>query len=121
MLLTREFRFHASHQIPNHDGLCQNLHGHSYLLYITVKGKVDPKTGIVIDFDELDRIVREKVLKKLDHNFLNNHIPLPSCENIAVWIWKEVKPELPGLDEVKLYETHDSCVIYRGDEDERAA
>ncbi len=120
MQLTREFRFHASHQIPNHDGLCQNLHGHSYLLYITVKGKVDPKTGMVIDFDDLDHIVRENVLKKLDHNFLNNHIPLPSCENIAVWIWNHVKPGLPGLYEVKLYETHDSCVIYHG-ENEQAA
>jgi len=120
MQLTREFRFHASHQIPNHDGLCQNLHGHSYLLYITVQGKVDPKTGMVIDFDEMDRIVRENVLKKLDHSFLNNNIPLPSCENIAVWIWNQVKANLTGLFEVKLYETHDSCVIYRG-ENEQAA
>ncbi|MCW5828411.1 MAG: 6-carboxytetrahydropterin synthase QueD [Deltaproteobacteria bacterium] len=121
MLLTREFRFHSSHQIPNHDGLCQNLHGHSYLLYVTVKGRVNPETGMVLDFDDLDGIVRGRVLVKLDHNFLNNHIPLPSCENIAMWIWNQIRPDLPGLFEVKLYETHDSYVTYRGGEDERAA
>ncbi len=121
MLLTREFRFHSSHQIPNHDGLCQNLHGHSYLLYVTIRGPVNPKTGMVIDFADLDVAVRERVISKLDHNFLNNHIPLPSCENIAIWIWNALKPGLKDLHEVKLYETHDSFVVYRGEENEAAA
>lgn len=115
MQLTREFRFEASHRIPNHEGLCNRIHGHSYTLFVTVEGPVNPATGMVIDFDELSEHVRSRVLEKLDHGFLNDFIPLPSAEAICVWIWDQLKPLVPVLSEVKLYETWDACAIYRGD------
>lgn len=115
MILTREFRFEASHRIPNHDGLCNRIHGHSYNLFLSVEGTVDPGTGMLIDFDDMSRYVQDRVMSKLDHGFLNDFIPLPTCEAIAVWIWDELKPVIPQLSEIKLYETWDACAIYRGE------
>lgn len=121
MKLTREFRFEASHRIPNHEGLCNRIHGHSYNLFITVDGPVDPRTGMVIDFDDLSRHVDQRVMSKLDHGFLNDYIPLPSCEAISVWIWRALKPVVPILSEVKLYETWDAFTVYRGEDEDAAA
>jgi 6-pyruvoyltetrahydropterin/6-carboxytetrahydropterin synthase len=58
--------------------------------------------------------VREKVIYALDHKFLNDLIPLSTAENISTWIWDQLKPELPLLLQVELFETTDNCVIYRG-------
>ncbi|MEW6774663.1 MAG: 6-carboxytetrahydropterin synthase QueD [Bdellovibrionota bacterium] len=121
MRLTREFRFEASHKIPNHEGLCSRIHGHSYTLFVSVEGPVNVKTGMVVDFDDLSRHVQQRVLEKLDHGFLNDFIPLPSCEAISVWIWEQLKPAVPELSEIKLYETWDACTIYRGEKDDAAA
>ncbi len=121
MKLMREFRFEASHKIPNHEGLCNRIHGHSYNLFISVEGPVDARTGMVVDFDEMSRLVQERVLDKLDHGFLNDYIPLPSCESISVWIWDQLKGSLPHLSEVQLYETFDACSIYRGEEGDARA
>ncbi|MCB0218161.1 MAG: 6-carboxytetrahydropterin synthase [Chrysiogenetes bacterium] len=115
MILTREFRFEASHSIPNHGGLCNRIHGHSYNLFISVEGTVDAETGMLIDFDDMSRHVEREVMGKLDHGFLNDYIPLPTCEAIAVWIWEKLKPVVPELSEIKLYETVDACAIYRGE------
>jgi len=70
---------------------------------------------MVLDFEGLSRIVREQVLQKLDHHFLNDLIPLPTSENISAWIWEQLKPELPGLCQLELFETADNCVIHRGE------
>jgi len=55
-----------------------------------------------------------KVIQRLDHHFLNDLIPLSTAENIAVWIWEQLKPDLPDLFQVEVFETTDNCVIYRG-------
>jgi len=75
------------------------------------------RLGIAFDFAELEKIVKEKVIKKLDHTYLNDLLPQPSTENIALWIWKRLK-ELP-LYEVKVWESPTSWVTYRGDEEKR--
>lgn len=121
MQLTREFRFEASHRIPNHEGLCNRIHGHSYNLFISVEGTVNTDTGMLIDFDEMSRYVEDEVMSKLDHGFLNDYIPLPTCEAIAVWIWQKLKPVIPELSEIKLYETVDACAIYRGEAEDAEA
>ena len=115
MIVRKEYRFEAAHFIHNHPGRCRNLHGHSYRLFVSVEGPVDAETGMVLDFEGLSRIVREQVLQKLDHHFLNDLIPLPTSENISAWIWEQLKPELPGLCQLELFETADNCVIHRGE------
>jgi len=114
MILRKEYGFEAAHFIHNHPGKCRNLHGHSYKLFVSLEGQVHPETGMIIDFDDLSKIVREKVIYALDHKFLNDLIPLSTAENISTWLWDQLKPELPLLLQVELFETTDNCVIYRG-------
>ena len=75
--LTKQFRFEAAHALYNYDGPCKNIHGHSYLLYVTVKGRpaedpTDPKHGMVIDFGVLKKIVHELIVDPLDHALMVN-------------------------------------------------
>ena len=114
MILRKEYGFEAAHFIYNHPGKCRNLHGHSYKLFVSLEGEVNPETGMIIDFDDLSKIVRDKVLFPLDHHFLNDLIPLSTAENISTWIWEQLKPALPELFQLELFETSDNCVIYRG-------
>ena len=114
MILRKEYGFEAAHFIYNHPGKCRNLHGHSYKLFVSLEGQVNPETGMIIDFDDLSKIVREKVIFPLDHRFLNDLIPLSTAENISAWIWGQLKPDLPGLVQLELFETTDNCVIHRG-------
>ena len=70
--LTKEFRFEMAHALHNYDGLCKNIHGHSYILQVTVIGtpcqnKENPKLGMVMDFGDLKAIVNEEIVSKLDH------------------------------------------------------
>ena len=114
MILRKEYGFEAAHFIYNHPGKCRNLHGHSYRVFVSVEGEVLPETGMLIDFDDLSKIVVGKVIEPLDHHFLNDLIPLSTAENIAVWIWNQLQPGLPGLCQIEVFETSDACVIYRG-------
>ena len=73
--LTKEFTFEAAHALEGYDGLCREIHGHSYRLFVTVKGtpcadESNPKFGMVMDFGELKRIVNEQILSRLDHAFV---------------------------------------------------
>ena len=115
MILRKEYWFESAHFIYNHPGKCRNLHGHSYKLFVNIEGAVNPETGMIIDFDDLSKIVEGKVISRLDHRFLNDLIPLSTAENIAVWIWRELQPVLPGLVQIEVFETADNCVIYRGE------
>lgn len=114
MILRKEYGFEAAHFIHNHPGKCRNLHGHSYKLFVSLEGSVNPETGMIIDFDDLSKVVVDKVIQRLDHRFLNDLIPLSTAENISVWIWEELKPSLPLLCQIEVYETLDNSVIYRG-------
>ncbi len=114
MILRKEYRFEAAHFIYNHPGKCRNLHGHSYHLFVSLEGTVNPETGMIIDFDDLSRVVNDQVIAKLDHHFLNDLIPLSTAENISAWIWDQLKPQLPGLCQIEVFETADNCVINRG-------
>ncbi len=69
---------------------------------------------MVYDFFELKQVVNTKVLERLDHHFLNDIIMPSTVENIAIWIWNELKTELP-LHQIKLWETPTSYVIYQGE------
>ena len=131
--LTKEFRFEMSHILEGYDGLCKNLHGHSYRLFVTVIGEPindpsNPKDGMVMDFGDLKKIVGTKVVSVFDHaleipsseklevlkqiNEKTVVVPFqPTCENLLPYIANEIMNELPQrvkLYQLKLYETANS-------------
>jgi len=75
--ITKEFKFEMAHALHGYDGLCKNIHGHSYKLWVTVKGEVRDenshvKDGMVIDFAELKEIVKPEIIDKYDHSLVLN-------------------------------------------------
>ena len=116
MLLSKEFTFDAAHNLVNYHGKCEKLHGHTYKLKVVLEGTPDSE-GMIMDFCELSSIVKESVISRLDHSYINDLIAQPSAENIAVWIWHEiedkVKRENCNLYEVHVWETATSCVVLR--------
>lgn len=118
MEIFKEFTFESAHHLPNvPDGhKCRRLHGHSFRVRLAVEGPVDPVTGWVMDFADL-KAAFEPILKRLDHYYLNEIPGLenPTSEVIAKWIWAELKPTLPQLSEVKLWETCTAGCTYRGE------
>lgn len=111
MLVTKEFSFDSAHYLPDYHGKCENMHGHTYKLQVTVEGEVQPD-GMVIDFVKLKEIVKNKVIDKLDHKILNEIIANPSAENTAIWIWEQLEKDL-AIFEIKVWETPTSFVTYR--------
>ncbi len=119
MLLSKDFTFDAAHNLINYHGKCERLHGHTYKLRVIVEGTPDSE-GMIIDFIELKALVKERILSRLDHSYINEIISQPSAENIALWIWDEleesVKRENCSLYEIHVWETADSRVILRRDD-----
>ena len=119
MTIIKKFSFDAAHYLPSYEGKCERLHGHTYLLNVKVDGTPDEE-GMVIDFIKLKQIVNEKVIERFDHSCLNDFLPCPSAENIAVYVWKELEPLVAAdhsrLSEVEVWETKTSGCIYRGEE-----
>ncbi len=118
MLVSKEFTFDAAHFLTKYHGKCENLHGHTYRLRVTVDGPVG-EDDMVMDFCVLKELVGERVLGKLDHADLNKLFENPTTEVIVKWIWDEIAgaEELGSvvLYEVKLWETASSFVTYRGE------
>lgn len=117
--LTKQFRFEAAHRLPNHDGVCQRLHGHSWVGEIVVEGDglvpEGPKVGMLIDYHDLSGAIDPIVEQFLDHHYLNETLPLanPTSEEIARWVYEQVKPKLPSLSSVIIRETCTASCIYR--------
>src|SRR5690554_2754676 len=132
--VTKRFTFELAHALYNYDGNCKFLHGHSYKMYVTLKGKVKsdighPKDGMVCDFSVLKKIVNEKVVDVYDHALvlnvndknketlsqLNERTILfpvqPTCENLMIHFKNEIQQVLPKeltLAKITLYETEGS-------------
>lgn len=115
MRVRRRFAFEAAHSLPYHPGKCRELHGHSYVLKVTVDRPIDPGTGMGIDFADLKGVVKSRVIDHLDHKTLNDLIENPTAELMAVWIWKRLSDDLTGLQEIELRETTSCSVLYRGE------
>jgi len=109
--ITKEFKFEAAHKLPHHDGQCARLHGHSFKARAIIQGEKlvlsGPKQGMLIDFKTVSDIIDPIVKEKLDHYYLNETLPLesPTSENIAKWLYDEVKPQLPNLISIQIDET----------------
>ena len=133
--LTRRERFSAAHRLFNPAlsdeeneriyGPCSNpnWHGHNYVLWVTILGEVNPETGYVVDLKQLSKIIRDKVIGKLDHKNINTEVDFMkgqyiSTENLAMGIWNELKNHVQELGvelfSVKLEETENNAVEYFG-------
>ena len=135
--ITKIFTFETAHVLYNYDGKCKNMHGHSYKLFVTVKGTPindinDVKNGMVVDFGDIKKIVKEEIVDVWDHavllNALTPHKELgedlaqkghkviecnyqPTCENMFYEIAEKIKNKLPShvqLAYLKLHETENS-------------
>jgi 6-pyruvoyltetrahydropterin/6-carboxytetrahydropterin synthase len=133
--LTRIEHFNAAHKLYNPRwskekneelfGVCanENWHGHNFDLYVTIKGTPDLDTGFLMDAKKLSKLINEKILEQLDHKNLNMDVPflkdmMCTSENLAVAIWQQLEPHLPGnvqLHAIKLYETPRIYVEYFGE------
>jgi 6-pyruvoyltetrahydropterin/6-carboxytetrahydropterin synthase len=115
--ITQAFTFEAAHRLPNvpNTHRCHRMHGHSYRVELKLRGAVDPVSGFVVDFFDIETVF-SPLLVQLDHHCLNDIEGLenPTAENIAVWIWDRVKTWLPQLSAVAVYETGNSWAEYSG-------
>lgn len=116
--LSRVYNFAASHHLPHspEGHKCRRLHGHSYQVEITVRGEVDPQTGWLIDYGEIDKKVTP-VIAELDHTTLNE---VPGLENatsemLCAWLWERLDGRLPGLCRISVAETCAAACHYYGD------
>lgn len=135
LYITRVYRFSASHRL-NNDALSEeenlrifgkcnnyNAHGHNFKLEITLKGNIDPITGMVYDLLTMDGIVDELILKQMDHKNLSENVEnlkgfLTTGENLTKYIWDKLvgKFEPARLHKIRLYETDRNYFEYRGEE-----
>ncbi|MFY0686713.1 MAG: 6-carboxytetrahydropterin synthase [Cyclobacteriaceae bacterium] len=128
--VTKKFTFETAHALYGYDGKCKNVHGHSYMLEVTLIGtpitdESDPKLGMVMDFGDLKKIVKSEVVNPWDHALLlykndpiQTGIPKdqkllivdyqPTCENMLIDMVTKISNKLPGhvkLHNMRLHET----------------
>ena len=133
VFVTRQVHFNSAHRLHNpaksrawnrrQFGLCAGMHGHNYVLEVTVAGHPEPATGYVIDLGELKQIMNSAVADKCDHRSLNDEVDflrgiIPSTENLVIAFWREIAPRITGgrLHCVRLYETPRNFAEYFGPE-----
>lgn len=142
--VTKEFKFEMAHVLWNYDGPCRNVHGHSYRLFVTLKGfpvteNENPKNGMVIDFSDLKQIIKKEIVNVFDHSVVvsNKHGSektemfkklfgntvivdyQPTCENLVSDFAARIIPKLPSavsLYSLKLYETATSYAEWFSDD-----
>ncbi len=132
--LERRYRFSASHRYFRPDwsddenrrrfGKCALSpgHGHNYRLTVRVAGVPDATTGFVVDLVELDRLIAETVLERVDHRHLNDALPefgpggeIPTCEELVRWIYRELADRIPSparLTQILLAEDDDLAALW---------
>jgi 6-pyruvoyltetrahydropterin/6-carboxytetrahydropterin synthase len=117
MRITQAFTFEAAHRLPYvpRTHRCFRMHGHSYRVELVLEGPVDPATGFVADFFDVEAAFGP-LLARLDHHCLNEVEGLenPTAEHIALWIWTRARPTLPLLACVRVFETPLSWAEYAG-------
>ena len=136
MIVTARLTFSAAHRLnnPKFDAdwnrstydKCDNAggHGHNYALEVSVQGRIDPDTGMVIDLKKLKDIMRSRVVDRVDHRNLNSDVDflrgvIPTAENLARSFWRELAPAIRegSLCEIVLHETERNSVRYRGEDE----
>ena len=120
MEIFETFRLEASHSLPGmaEGHPCRRLHGHSYRVEIRLRGPLLEESGWVMDFAGIAEAFRP-LRERLDHAHLNDIEGLenPTCEKMAQWIWRRLKPALPLLAAVVVHETETAGCLYRGEDE----
>ncbi|NXM64778.1 PTPS synthase, partial [Illadopsis cleaveri] len=106
-------------------GKCNNPngHGHNYKVVVTVRGEIDPVSGMVMNLTDLKEYMQEAIMEPLDHKNLDKDVPyfsevVSTTENVAVFIWDSLQRLLPQgiLYKVEVHETEHNVVVYKGEE-----
>jgi len=137
MIVSARLTFSAAHRLdnPKFDAewnrrtfdKCNNPggHGHNYILQVSVRGKIDQESGMVIDLAKLKEIMRERIVDRVDHRNLNADVDFlgginPTAENLARAFWQQLAPAITqgSLYEIMLQETEKNSVVYRGEDEE---
>jgi len=120
LIIKKRFIFEAAHRLPNHDGPCQRLHGHSWVMWVSVeplsrdRGEGlninGPKAGMLMDYGDMKAIVNPIVGKYLDHHYLNETVGgNPTSEYLCIWMGEKLLgadwPVGVGVSEVEIEET----------------
>lgn len=118
MQLFKKFTFDSAHFLPNvpEGHKCKAIHGHTYQLTIFLEGDLEEHFDWLMDFAEIKKIVNP-IVDLVDHKLVNDIEGLenPTCEIFAIWFWHQIKPQIPILKSVHLYENQTSGVIYEGE------
>lgn len=135
IFITRRERFSSAHRLfvptwTNEEndiffGACNNpnWHGHNYEIFVTIKGEVNPETGVLVNLKDLSRILKDSVVSKLDHKNLNLDVDflkdtITSAEMITIRIWEQIEQPIKKLGaelhKLKLIETENNFVEYYG-------
>ncbi len=119
MEIFKRVTLEAAHRLPflPEGHKCRRLHGHSFRIEIHVQGPLQKPAGWVMDFADIATAF-DPLFNQLDHNYLNEIKGLenPTSENLARWIWVELKPRLQALSQVVVHETCDGGCVYRGED-----
>jgi 6-pyruvoyltetrahydropterin/6-carboxytetrahydropterin synthase len=127
VLVTRRVTFAAAHVLrrPEWDdrrnkevfGQCAGDHGHNYVLEVSVSGEPDPATGMVVNLKDLDRAVKQAVVRHVDHRHLNRDVPflegvVPTAENLALVFWRQLDGQMGSgqLQRLRLVESENNSV-----------
>lgn len=117
MQIYKDFSIEAAHRLPKvpEGHKCSRLHGHSFQVRIAVEGPLGEQSGWIMDFGDI-KAAFAPIYDQLDHHYLNEIEGLenPTSENLALWIWQQLKPRLPELCCITIKETCTSGCIYRG-------
>lgn len=133
--ITRRERFNAAHRLYRGDyddqknyevfGPCSNpnWHGHNYVMWVTIKGEINPETGFLVNLKQLSHLLKEKVVDKLDHKNMNTEVDFmqgrfASTESLAIAIWEQIKQPIKEMGAelhcIKISETENNFVEYYG-------
>jgi 6-pyruvoyltetrahydropterin/6-carboxytetrahydropterin synthase len=119
MDLFLKFSINSARRLPKlpPEHICSRLHGHTFMIEIHVRGNVDPNTGWVLDFSDIDAPANE-IKDALDHRYLNDVPGLsnPTSECVAIWIWEKLEASIAGLNKVVVMEGTDRGCTYFGPE-----
>ncbi len=113
--IAKEFTFDAAHSLPNTDGPCKRLHGHTYHVTVMARGQTQPldgrvEEGMVLDFTRIKEVFKRRIEARCDHQYLNETAPVArtTAELLAAWMLTEMREELPQVVAVRVSETPSS-------------
>lgn len=133
-VITKTVRFDAAHILTNHQGLCKNLHGHTYRVDVSVAGEGESAEDMVMDFKDIKRISTEEICERFDHAFIYcvhsqgereiaevvekfnmRTVALEfrsTAENLAEYFFTLLRRRIPAISSVRVWETADSCAEF---------